>query len=98
MNKEYRGFKEGYRYLVKDDSKYWDTSFKLIEIIILEITEKAIKIKPVNNNTKWYLKESFNFTIIENLDKEKNKIEDISHEIEFDDWKCNEYDATLRLE
>jgi len=65
--KEYKGFKEGNRYLVKDDLKYWDTSFKLIEIIILEITENAIKIKPVNNNTKWYLKESFNFFMIEEL-------------------------------
>ena len=78
MNKEYKGFKEKYRYLVKDDSKYWDTSFKLIEIIILEITEKAIKIKPVNNNTKWYLKESFNFTIIEELVGEKQTIEENS--------------------
>lgn len=75
MSKEYKGYKEGNRYLVKDDSKYCPSSFKLIEIIILEITEKAIKIKPVNNNTKWYFKESFNFSMIEELVGEKQSIE-----------------------
>jgi len=42
----------------------------------------------------WYLGRE-----IDNLEKEKNKIEDMSHEIQFDDVsKDNEYDATLRLE
>jgi hypothetical protein len=67
MNKEYKGFKEGCRYLVKDESKFWDTSFEIIEITVLEISEKAIKIKYENGNTNWYLKETFNFSIIENL-------------------------------
>lgn len=79
--KEFKGFKESNRYLVKDESKFWNTSFEIIEIYILEISDKAIKINDENGNTKWYLKESFNFSIIENLSlyKFENKtIEDRS--------------------
>ena len=71
MGKEFKGFKAGCRYLVKDDSKFWDTNFEIIEIIVLEISEKAIKIKFENSNTKWYLKESFSFSIIENMSVDK---------------------------
>lgn len=78
MQKEFKGFKEGNRYLVKDDSKIWDTSFEIIEIYILEISEKAVKIKFENGNTKWYLKESFNFSTIENLSVIKQTIEENS--------------------
>jgi hypothetical protein len=100
MDKEFKSFKEACRYLVKDESKFWDTSFQIIEITVLEISEKAIKVKYENGSTKWYLKECFNFSIIENLSDYKVKtIEDRYHEVPFnDDWKGNEYDATLRLE
>lgn len=81
MNKEFKGFKESCRYLVKDESKFWDTSFEITEITVLEISEKAIKIKYENGRTKWYLKESFSFSTVENLSvvnqltEEKSKLE-----------------------
>ena len=67
MQKEFKGFKASCRYLVKDESKFWDTSFEIIVLTVLKISEKAIKIKYENGTTKWYLKESFNFSMIENL-------------------------------
>lgn len=103
MEKQFKGFKEGCRYLVKDDTKFWDTSFGLIEIYILEISEKAIKIKFENSNTKWYLKESFNFSMIENLSEVKvvkQTIGDRSHDIQFEDeWYEEDVEVgNLRLE
>ena len=86
MQKQFKSFKEDCRYLVKDESKFWDTS--LVEIYVLEISEKAIKIEFDNSDTKWYLKETFNFSMIENLSEVKvlkQIIEDKSHEISFDD-------------
>jgi hypothetical protein len=86
MNKEFKGYKEGCRYLVKDDSKFWDTS--LVEIYVLEISEKAIKIKFDNGDAKWYLKETFNFSMIENLSEVKvvkQIIKDRSYDIQFED-------------
>jgi len=65
MQEDFKGFRKGCRYLVKDESKVWNID--LIEINILEISEKAIKIKFENGNTQWFLKENYYFTIIENL-------------------------------
>jgi hypothetical protein len=80
MGKEFKDFKEGCRYLVKDDSKYWNTSIDLIEINILEISEKAIKIKFENGDTRWYLKGNYCFTLIENLSEVKNDFVDFPEE------------------
>ena len=54
----------------------------------MEISEKAIKIKFDNGNTKWHLKETFKFSMIENLSEVKivkQIIKDRSHNIQFED-------------
>lgn len=92
MQKEFKDFKEGCRYLVKDESKFWVTSIDLLEINILEISEKAIKIKFENGDTQWYLKENYYFTIIENLSEAgQNKFVVFPEEEDSPDF-------TLRLE
>jgi hypothetical protein len=78
MQKDFKGFRKGCRYLVKDESKVWDID--LIEINILEISEKAIKIKFENGNTQWYLKGNYCFTLIENLSEVKNDFVDFTEE------------------
>lgn len=53
--------KVGSRYLVKDIKD------GISEIIVLEISKKAIKIKLNNVHTQWYLKDSLPFEFIEEL-------------------------------
>ena len=83
MQKQFKSFKEDCRYLVKNESYFWDTS--LVEIYVLEISEKAIKIEFDNGDTKWYLKETFNFSMIENLSSSLNTLEN-SNDLE---WQQN---------
>lgn len=53
--------KQGRRYLIEDGKS-------LIEIKILETTEKAIKLKFCDTNTdQWYKKENFKFSIFDEL-------------------------------
>ena len=94
MKKEFKGFKEGGRYLVGDKPYYKEN---LVELIVLEISEKAIKIQWYKELVEWYLKDNLPFTLIEELPIKKQVIEDRSQEISFDDEQENEYDATLRL-
>ena len=64
-NKEENEFKKvGARYLVKDRRISQD---RILEITILEITEKAIKVKWDNGSIEWYLKNSFDYEFIEEL-------------------------------
>lgn len=86
-------FKEGGRYLVSDN--YTES---LTELKVLEVSEKAIKIKFENGN-KWYLKDRFPYKFIEELPIVKQTIEDRSHEIQFDDdwYEKDEPQFTLKL-
>lgn len=71
-------FKEDYRYLVKDkDSSY----YTILELTVLEVSNKAIKVKFENGNTTWYLKDHLLSLLIEELPSTKQIIEDRSHEI-----------------
>lgn len=56
--------KVGARYLVKDLRISQD---RILELTILEITEKAIKVKWDNGGVEWYLKNSFDYEFIEEL-------------------------------
>ena len=87
---------------LKVNSKYLVKSrFKnLIELTILEITEKAIKVKYEYGNPSWLLKEDFDYTIIEELPTVKQVIEDRSYEIQVDDdmWcEKDEPQFTLKM-
>ena len=82
MKKEFEGFKEGGRYLVSDKPYYKEN---LAELIVLEISEKAIKIQWHKELVEWYLKDNLPFTLIEELPIKKKVIEDRSHEIQFED-------------
>lgn len=87
-------FKEGGRYLVGEN--YIES---LTELRILEVSEKAIKVKFDNGNSQWYLKDKFPYKFIEELSVVKQTIEDRSHEIQFDDdWhEKDEPQFTLKL-
>jgi len=94
-------FKEGGRYLVGNNSYYNET---LLELKVLEVSEKAIKIKFDNGNSQWYLKDLFPFKFIEELPVIrqtviKQIIEDRSHEIQFDDdwYEKDEPQFTLKI-
>lgn len=95
MVKQFKEFKQGYRYLVRDITN----SEKLIDITVLEISEKAIKIEWYKDLVEWYLKDDLPFKFIEELSTTKQVIEDRSHEIQFDDMWCekDEPDFTLRI-
>ena len=83
MQKQFKGFKEGGRYLVSDKPYYKEN---LVELIVLEISEKAIKIQWHKELVEWYLKDdNLPFTLIEELPIKKQAIEDRSHEIQFED-------------
>ena len=87
---------------LKVNSKYLVKSrFKnLIELTVLEITEKAIKVKYEYGTPSWLLKEDFDYTIIEELPTVKQIIEDKSHEIQVDDdmWcEKDEPQFTLKI-
>lgn len=56
--------KVGARYLVKNQLISQD---RILELTILEITEKAIKVKWDNGGVEWYLKNSFYYEFIEEL-------------------------------
>lgn len=95
MKKQFKEFKQGYRYLVRDISN----NEKLIDITVLEISEKAIKIEWYKDLVEWYLKDDLPFKFIEELPSTKQNIEDRSHEIQFHDMWCgtDEPDFTLKL-
>lgn len=99
MKKEFEGFKEGGRYLVSDKPYYKEN---LAELIVLEISEKAIKIQWYKKLVEWYLKDNLPFTLIEELpsNQKSNVIEDRSREIQFDDdmWcEKDEPQFTLKM-
>ena len=54
MQKQFKGFKEGGRYLVSDKPYFKEN---LVELIVLEISEKAIKIQWHKELVEWYLKD-----------------------------------------
>lgn len=94
MDKE---FKEGGRYLVGNNGYYNET---LLELTVLEISKKAIKIKYDNGNSQWYLKDKFPYKFVEELPIVKQTIEDRSHEIQFDDamgYESDEPQFTLKV-
>lgn len=90
-------FKEGYRYLVKDkDSSY----YTILELTVLEVSNKAIKVKFENGNTTWYLKDHLLSLLIEELPSTKQIIKDRLHEIQFHDellYEKDEPQFTLKL-
>ena len=91
-------FKEGGRYLVGNNVYYNEV---LLELTILEISEKAIKVKFDNGNSQWYLKDKFPYKFVEKLSVVKQTIEDRSHEIQFEDdamgYEPDEPQFTLKL-
>ena len=60
-------YKEGSRYLVKDNTKFWSTSDELLELYVVELSEKAIKFKFENGSACWCLKENFHFSVVDEL-------------------------------
>lgn len=87
MNKEEmkdleKQFKVGYRYLVKNTDSHYYT---ILELTVLEVSKKAVKVKFQNDNTVWYLKDNLVSLFIEELPILKQTIEDRSHEIQFED-------------
>lgn len=95
-------FKEGGRYLV-GNNRYYNEA--LLELRILEISEKAIKIKYDNGNSQWYLKDNFPYRFVEELSviKQttviKQTVENRSDEIQFEDgwYEPDEPQFTLKL-
>ena len=95
INRMDKQFKEGSRYLVGNNGYYNEA---LLELTILEISEKAIKIKFDNGNTQWYLKDKFPYKFIEELPITKETIADRSHEIQFDDgMRCEKDEPKFTL-
>lgn len=94
----YKEFKEGGRYLVGNNGYYNEA---LLELKVLEISEKAIKIKYGNGNSQWYLKDKFPYKFVEELSIVKQTIEDRSHEIQFEDdamgYEPDEPQFTLKI-
>ena len=89
MQKKFKEFKEKNRYLATESLYY---KSPLIEVKILEISDKAIKVDFGNKGITWFLKEDFYYKPIEELPTVKQLIEDRSHEIQFkDDWE--DYDT-----
>lgn len=87
-------FKENKRYLVKD---IYDD---ILEIIVLEISEKAIKVKFDNSNSQWHLKDNFPYKFVEELPTVKQTIKDRSNKIQFDDaeqYEPDEPEFTLKI-
>lgn len=75
MQKEFKDFKEGCRYLVTESLNYRK---ELIEVKILEISNKAIKVDFGNNSVIWFLKDDFYYKMLEELTiarEEKPKLE-----------------------
>lgn len=96
MDKQFKKFKEGGRYLVSEN--YTES---LIELTVLEVSKKGIKIKYDNGNSQWYLKDTFPYNFIEELPIVKQTIEGRSHEIQFDDdamgYEPDEPQFTLKI-
>lgn len=89
-------FKEGGRYLVKDkDAQY----YTILELTILEVSKKAVKVKFDNENSQWYLKDKFPYLFIEELPNSKQTIQNESHKTQFDDdwYEKDEPQFTLKL-
>jgi hypothetical protein len=75
MQKEFKDFKEGCRYLVTESLYYRK---ELIEVKILEISDKAIKVDFGKNSVIWFLKDDFYYKMLEELPivrEEKLKLE-----------------------
>lgn len=87
-------FKQGGRYLVSEN--YTES---LIELTVLEISKKAIKIKYDNGNSQWYLKDKFPYKFVEELPIVKQIIEGRSNEIQFEDewYESDEPQFTLKV-
>ena len=95
-------FKEGGRYLIRESSYYQSD---ILEVKILEISEKAIKVDFGKKGVSWFLKDDFHYKILEELPNRlllsvKQTIEDRSNEIQFDDdmWcEKDEPQFTLKM-
>lgn len=91
-------FKKNERYLIEDDKD-------LIEIRILETTEKAIKLKFCDTNIdQWYKKENFKLKIFDKLPEILNQKSILEQKLEWEQnppkkpmtWKkANEYAKSL---
>lgn len=96
MKKE---FKEGCRYLVKDKNS--DDYYSILELTVLEVSNKAVKVKFENGNTVWYPKDHLLSVLIEELPSTKQIIKDKLHEmIQFEKdaiwYESDEPQFTLR--
>ena len=92
-------FKEGGRYLIRESSYYQSD---ILEVKILEISEKAIKVDFGKKGVTWFLKDDFHYKMLEELPNRlllsvKQTIEDKSQDIQFeDDLDNSDTEETVR--